>query len=276
MKHIAIIGAGWLGLPLAKHLQSLGYQVSASRTSQQGVDELKQHDIDSFICDLSQSDHFADTLASLHCDTVVGSFPPGFRRGQGAEYATQWQQLVNAAKAAHCKKVVMVSSTTVYPDRAETMDETKATLALALSQPDFSANAKVMLQAEQSVIDSGLEYAIVRCSGLIGPSRHPARFAARLKQVSTLAPANMLHQADAVGAVAFAVEHFDHDVVNATTPHTVSKAEFYQAALQAVSSDEALPPVVEIADKLIVSDKLAKAGYQFHYSHTLEALNGDE
>jgi hypothetical protein len=27
---------------------------------------------------------------------------------------------------------------------------------------------------------------------------------------------------------------------------------------------------------LIVSDKLAKAGYQFHYSHTLEALNGDE
>ncbi len=26
MKHIAIIGAGWLGLPLAKHLQSLGYQ----------------------------------------------------------------------------------------------------------------------------------------------------------------------------------------------------------------------------------------------------------
>lgn len=133
MKHIAIIGAGWLGLPLAKHLQSLGYQVSASRTSQQGVDELKQHDINGFICDLSQSDHFADTLASLHCDTVVGSFPPGFRRGQGAEYATQWQQLVNTAKAAHCKKVVMVSSTTVYPDRAETMDETKATLALALS-----------------------------------------------------------------------------------------------------------------------------------------------
>ncbi|ADT86808.1 NAD(P)H-binding protein [Vibrio furnissii] len=276
MTHIAIIGAGWLGLPLAKHLQSLGYQVSASRTSQQGVDELTQHGIHGFICDLSQSDHLADIIASLGCDTVVGSFPPGFRRGQGAEYAKQWQDLSNAAQVAQCKKLVMVSSTTVYPDRAEPMNEAKATLALALSEPDFSANAKVMLQAEQSIIDSGLDYAIVRCSGLIGPSRHPARFAARLKQVSALAPANMLHLTDAVGAVTFAVEHLSREVVNATTPNTVSKAEFYQAALQAAASNEALPPVVQIADKQIVSDKLVQAGYQFHYSHTLEAFNGDE
>lgn len=275
MTHIAIIGAGWLGLPLAKHLQTLGYQVSASRTSQAGIEQLAAQGIEGFVCDLNNPLHLADTLASLGCDTVVGSFPPGFRRGQGDEYAQQWQDLVSAAQRAQCKKIIMISSTTVYPNRAEAMTEQQASLALAQSDADFSANAKVMLQAEQSVLDSGLDYAVVRCSGLIGPDRHPSRFAARLKQVSTLAPANMLHLDDAIGAATFAVEHLQHDVVNATTPNTVSKAEFYQAALDAVASTDPLPAVVDVADKLIVADKLVSAGYQFHYSNTLEALNAD-
>ena len=129
-----------------------------------------------------------------------------------------------------------------------------------------------MLQAEQHVIDSGLDYVIVRCSGLIGPKRHPSRFAARLAQVSQLAPANMLHQKDAIGALIFASEKLSNQVVNATTPQTVSKAEFYQAALAAAELDSPLPPIVDIADKRILSDKLSQLGYQFHYSHTLEAL----
>jgi len=115
------------------------------------------------------------------------------------------------------------------------MYEQDASLELATNNDEFSANAKKMLQAEQTVIDSGLDYVIVRCSGLIGPDRHPARFASRLKQVSRL-------------------------------------AEFYQAALKAANLDEELPPIVDVADKRIVSDKLIKAGYKFHYSHTLEAL----
>lgn len=152
------------------------------------------------------------------------------------------------------------------------MYEQDASLELATNNDEFSANAKKMLQAEQTVIDSGLDYVIVRCSGLIGPDRHPARFASRLKQVSRLAPANMLHLYDAIGATVFAIEHLNHTVVNATTPATVSKAEFYQAALKAANLDEELPPIVDVADKRIVSDKLIKAGYKFHYSHTLEAL----
>jgi NAD dependent epimerase/dehydratase family enzyme len=82
----------------------------------------------------------------------------------------------------------------------------------------------------------------------------------------------MLHLYDAIGASVFAIEHLNHTVVNATTPATVSKAEFYQAALKAANLDEELPPIVDVADKRIVSDKLIKAGYKFHYSHTLEAL----
>ena len=272
MKRIAIIGAGWLGLPLAKQLDTLGHSVIASRTSDSGLLELEKNGIAGFVCDLNNPQALADTLSEHNIDTVVGSFPPGFRRGQGDEYITQWQALTEQASSAGVSKLVMISSTTVYPDRAQDMYEQDASLELATNNDEFSANAKKMLQAEQTVIDSGLDYVIVRCSGLIGPDRHPARFASRLKQVSRLAPANMLHLYDAIGATVFAIEHLNHTVVNATTPATVSKAEFYQAALKAANLDEELPPIVDVADKRIVSDKLIKAGYKFHYSHTLEAL----
>ncbi|CAM3110409.1 hypothetical protein VIOR103205_13680 [Vibrio ordalii] len=69
-----------------------------------------------------------------------------------------------------------------------------------------------------------------------------------------------------------ASEKLSKQIVNATTPQTVSKAEFYQAALAAAELDSPLPPIVDIADKRILSDKLSQLGYQFHYSHTLEAL----
>ncbi len=275
MKSVAIIGAGWLGLPLAKHLQQLGYQVHASKTTESGIQDLKEQGINGFLCNLN-GEYINDSFANLSCDTIIGCFPPGFRRGQGDEYVYQWANLVEQAKRAKVSKIIMVSSTTVYPDRPDSMIESDASLSLAENNPQFSSNANLMLQAEQGVVDSGLDYVIVRCSGLIGPNRHPARFASKLKQVSRLAPANMLHLNDAIGAVTFALEHLDKEIINASTPNTVSKAEFYQAALKAVDSAESLPPIVDLPDKKIISDKLTKAGYQFCFSNTLEALVNDE
>jgi len=276
MKRIAIIGAGWLGLPLANHLQEHGHWVCASKTTSSGAQDLQQLGIHAFVCDLDAPLDLDKIFTQYQCDTVVGCFPPGFRRGQGDEYIEHWQALTEKAKQANIQKLVMISSTTVYPDRAEELTEADASLKLALNNDEFSTNAKRMLQAEQFVIDSGLDYAIVRCSGLIGPNRNPARFATKLRHVSRLAPANMLHLIDAIGAITFAIENLSKEVVNATTPNTVSKAEFYRAALNVANSSETLPPIVDIPDKRILSDKLVSAGYQFHFSHTLEALNGDE
>ncbi|MEZ8071523.1 SDR family NAD(P)-dependent oxidoreductase, partial [Vibrio sp. 5S239] len=158
-----------------------------------------------------------------------------------------------------------------------TLKEEDASLTLAISDDEqtysFSDNARVMLQAEQLVIDSRIDYTILRFSGLIGPSRHPSRFASKLKQVSTQAPANMLHLDDAIGAIDFAINHLHNEVVNVTTPNTVSKAEFYAAALKSANSSEPLPPVVDTPDKLISSKKILDLGYSFKFESTLDALH---
>ena len=145
-------------------------------------------------------------------------------------------------------------------------------LKLAIDNDKFSDNARIMLTAEQHLIDCETDYAIVRCSGLFGPNRHPSRFAAKLKQVSTLAPANMLQLDDAVGAVTFALDSLHNEVVNATSPITVSKAKFYQHAIDVAKLNATLPPKVDIADKKILANKLIELGYQFKHPSTLEAL----
>ncbi|MEH0668592.1 NAD(P)H-binding protein [Vibrio owensii] len=275
MANTLIVGAGWLGTPLAQTLIEQGHQVTVTRRSQTRLDEFPLTSVQPALLDLNEP-HSQQQLIELieqhQIERIVGAFPPGFRKGNGQEYAQQWQRLVSATKQSSVNKLLMVSSTTVYPNLAVDMKEEDATLALAQTSEHFSDNARIMLQAEQYVIDSGIDYAIVRCSGLIGSDRHPSRFAMRLKQVSRKAPANMVHQNDAVAATAFALNQIDNEVVNATTPNTVSKAEFYQAAIIQSDLDIALPPVTETADKRILADKLVALGYQFQFNSTLDAL----
>ncbi|EKO3607572.1 NAD-dependent epimerase/dehydratase family protein [Vibrio metschnikovii] len=276
MQRIAIIGAGWLGQPLIQHLKQQNYYVCASRTSLSGVEQLHAQGVDGFVCQLPDAPQLVEALLNFRCDALIGCFPPGFRKGHGTDYQASWQTLVNAAQQAGIRKIIMISSTSVYPDQAETMREEDASLVQCEQNSMFSEKAKIMLCAEQAVIDSGIEYAILRCSGLIGPNRHPARFALRLSQVSDQAPANMVHQYDVLQAITFSLSEINNHIINVTTPTTVSKAEFYRAALSAVQSPHPLPPIVHLPDKRIVSDKLITMGFHFHYANTLEALHGYE
>ncbi|AUI86266.1 NAD(P)-dependent oxidoreductase [Vibrio azureus] len=275
MANILIIGAGWLGTPLADVLSEQGHKITITRRSQSRLDEMAKPDIHPALLDLADPNcqqQLSKLIKQYNIEHIVGSFPPGFRKGNGDEYAKQWHHIIEAAKEAPVKKVVMISSTTVYPNIAGEMREEDATLSLALHNTSFSANAQIMLQAEQHVVHSGLEFAILRCSGLIGPDRHPSRFVSRLKQVSRQAPANMLHQDDAVSATAFALNTIKNQTVNVTSPNTVSKADFYQAAIAKSEQVTPLPPVTDTPDKRIVANKLIELGYQFKYQSTLEAL----
>ncbi|EJG2372088.1 TPA: NAD(P)H-binding protein [Vibrio parahaemolyticus] len=275
MANTLIVGAGWLGTPLAQALLVEGHDVVITRRSQARLDERPSTIANAALLDLNDENaaqKLDEIIQSNHIERIVGAFPPGFRRGSGREYTQQWSTLVKAAKQHAIEKLVMISSTTVYPNLPTEMKEESASLALAQTHPNFSDNAKIMLEAEQSVIDSGINYAILRCSGLIGPDRHPARFAMRLKQVSRKAPANMLHQSDAVAVAQFALDHLSNQIINVTTPHTVSKAEFYQAAITKIGAEISLPPVTEDADKRILADKLVSLGYRFRFNSTLDAL----
>ncbi|NOI68039.1 NAD-dependent epimerase/dehydratase family protein [Vibrio sp. 99-8-1] len=275
---IAIVGGGWLGQPLALSIQQQGvHPVYVTRTSEQGVKELQHAGLNGLLLKLpltnqDQTSQFVQSLIEKNVSTIIGSFPPGFRKGQGQQYLLQWQALIEVAKQANIDNVIMVSSTTVYPQVSGTVKEEDATLQLAANNALFSDNARTMLAAEQALIESTLGYMIVRCSGLFGPNRHPGRFVSKLKSISSAAPANMLHLQDAIGVIQFVLSRVTHQIINASSPALVYKSEFYQTALQQYDATLNMPEITTTADKQISSQKLQQSGYHFVYSNAIDGL----
>jgi nucleoside-diphosphate-sugar epimerase len=271
MAVISIVGAGWLGLPLAQYLAK-DNSVYASKTTEAGLTSLDSSTITGFVADLSASNSiFEEQLQQQNPQTVFGCFPPGFRSGSTDQYISHWQRLVAACLKANVEKLIMISTTGVYPERPDIMAENDASFRLS-SESSFSEKNRILLQAEQVVIDSGINYVIIRCGGLFGPNRHPARFASRLKAISQSAPANMLHLHDAIDICAFAHSQLDRCVINAVSPNRPNKMDFYRAALAQVGKASELPPIIDKPDKGVSAEKLLSLGYRFHYLSPIEGL----
>ncbi|CAM2884548.1 NAD-dependent epimerase/dehydratase family protein [Vibrio rarus] len=281
MASILIVGAGWLGRPLAKQLSTLGHQVSVTNSQQNSVLLSQQYGLQSSLIQLplTHSTTFSALINSLNIDIVIGCITPGFRRQQTPDwdsYANNWQQICDGAARGGAKKIIMVSSTAVYPSIAKEMVEQDAHFNLAREDVHFSQKSIALLKAEQVVMDCGINFAIIRCSGLVDDKRHPSRFVSRLKSISTQAPANMLHKRDAIGFITLALDAVNHQVVNVSTPNTCDKATFYTAALKeskvTPASSVALPTIVHTPDKKIDSSLSQQLGYQYLYQHSLDLL----
>ncbi|GAB7220453.1 NAD-dependent epimerase/dehydratase family protein [Vibrio comitans] len=277
MTAVLIIGAGWLGRPLAKQLSASHHTVHVTNSSHESTKQsvelgLTAHQLQ---LPLPSTQSLASLIKQSQIDVVIGCITPGFRRSTTPDwdsYAKNWQQICEAAKQGGASKVIMISSTAAYSSRSKAMREEDANLELAVGNNEFSDKSRALLQAEQRVIDCGMDYVVIRCSGLVDEIRHPSRFATRLRSVSRNAPANMLHRVDAVGVVEFAVNHIKQDIINASTPNTCDKAQFYQAAIESRDLDITLPEIVDTPDKRIDSSKSVELGYQYHYQHTLDLL----
>ena len=62
-----MLGAGWLGLPLAQYLRAQGYSVNASRTTEAGVAELAGLGLNAFqlVLDAATSPKISTSTATI-------------------------------------------------------------------------------------------------------------------------------------------------------------------------------------------------------------------
>lgn len=224
------MGCGWLGLPLAKSLIAEGYTINGSTTAKEKLQVLDSAGINAFTISISETKVNGDIFNFLNpCDVVIINVPPGLRGG-GAKtsYVAKMQRLLSHVKESPVKKVIFVSSTSVYGD--EQGEVTEETTPIPTTE-----SGKQLLESEQLFrVTTEFKSTVLRFGGLIGPDRHPiTMLAGRENLKNGNAPVNLIHLYDCILVIKQILKEEKWDeVFNVVYPYHPSKAEYYEKKAQ--------------------------------------------
>ncbi|SET31701.1 NAD(P)H-binding protein [Hymenobacter actinosclerus] len=267
---VAVLGCGWLGLPLAQALVAAGYPVHGSTTTPGRLLLLRDAGIRPYLLRLAPAltPTDADTLHALlqGVNVLMLNVPPGRGPGQAEAYPIMLGHVAAAAAAAGVSHVLLVSSTGVYPDDARTMHEEDARA---------SAEAGSHLLRGEALFQ-GPAHTVVRMAGLMGPGRAPGRFmAGRTGVAHGEAPVNLIHLHDCIGLLlnVLAQNLWGH-TFNASAATHPSRLTFYTAAATQLGLE---PPTFEqstAGGKLVDSSAIRQlTSYQFRHDDVVAALS---
>jgi nucleoside-diphosphate-sugar epimerase len=264
MKQISILGCGWLGSPLAKSLLEKGFSVNGSTTSLEKITVLEKAGISAFQINLFE-DRIEGNLDLFlsNSNVLVIDIPPKLRGNSSENFVTKIQNIIPFIEKSSVKKVIFVSSTSVYEDTSDLRNVSEETIP----NPD-SESGKQLLEAEQLLqSNKNFQTTIVRFGGLIGEDRHPIKFLAGRKNIENPeGPINLIHQVDCIGIIEAIYETNSwQETYNAVTPYHPIRKEYYTH--KAIELNLPLPEFDESKisiGKTILSDKVASVlNYEF-------------
>lgn len=223
-KRIAILGCGWLGLPLGARLVDLDFVVKGSTTSPEKRNRLSAVGIQPYVFKVgAEFEGAIDDFFSA--DILILNIPPGRRNPKvEQEHPAQVQLVIEEAIKGGIQQVVFVSSSSVYGNYNGTVTENTP------PQPE-TASGRALVQAEQWLQSQALASTIVRMAGLYGPHRHPARFLAGKKEVKNGgAPINLVHLEEAIEAIIQVIQQEKwNETFNICADDHPTRAAYYTA-----------------------------------------------
>lgn len=223
---ISIIGCGWLGLPLSKHLIDKGHWVKGSTTSTSKMTSLLSAGIDPYYIEMSEDGIKGDLTAGLsESDILLLNIPPGLRKQPEKDFVKQMTHMIPYIEQSDITKVLFISSTSVYADDVSIPVITEDSTL----DPD-SESGKQLLEVERLFQNhQGFQTTILRFAGLFGDERHPATFlSGKTSLKNPEAPVNLIHLKDCIHIISTIIDNeIWNDTFNAsTTPHP-SRQDYY-------------------------------------------------
>lgn len=235
IKSVSIIGCGWLGLPLAKFLLANGYKINGSTTNKNKLQILKQEGIVPFLIHLNPAINGSDIDNFFSTDLAIINIPPG-RNNLVDDYVEKMNYINNAISESRITRVIFISSTSVYPETNNWVDEDTEI-------DKQSVKALRMFAAEQVFVNNPkLQTTVIRMAGLIGSNRHPGRFFGSKSDIPDgLSPINLIHLTDCIGLINAVIEqNFWNKTINGVAPSHPTKQDFYTLASQKYNGSEAI------------------------------------
>ena len=243
-KQISLLGCGWLGLPLAKVLLENGFSVKGSTTSEDKLALLEDNKIQPFLLSLFEDKIEGNITDFLNeSEILIIDIPPGLRKETSISFVDKIKTLVTQIEKSGIKKVLFVSSTSVYRD-VEIFSTPLEVTEETPTNPD-TESGKQLVEVEQLLLDNPyFQTIILRFGGLIGEDRHPIKYLAGKENVENPdGPINFIHQEDCIGIIleilkqlfdinrgnhkmSKQVQH-DNIIFNAVAPQHPTRKEYY-------------------------------------------------
>jgi len=270
-KSISVLGCGWLGLPLAQRMVSLGFDVNGSTTTPEKISLLKEESINPFLirCDPQIEE---EGLEDFFQSKILFLTIPFKRHLKNPTiYQQQIDSIISHVETSNVSYVIFSGSTAVYPDTIGEAFEDK------VFEPQ-NPRAKVLLDIEGSLLNNNhFKSTILRFAGLYGGERLIGRFLAsnRIRE-KTGHFANLVHQDDCVNIVSQIIQKQIYgEILNVCSDQHPTKKDLYtQAALGRGLNTPTFPDAEEQENSKIVRNvKLKKLlNYQFKYPDPMSSL----
>ncbi|MGV9002425.1 SDR family NAD(P)-dependent oxidoreductase [Flavobacterium sp.] len=266
MKKIAILGCGWLGLPLAKSLLDKGYAVKGSTTSVEKISLLKEVGIDAYQIEISENNIDGPIASFLdNSEILIIDIPPKLRGNQTENFVKKIENIIPFIIKSRVEKVIFVSSTSVYPDLLLENKDQNIITEETKPEPTLE-NGKQLVEAENHLKkNSNFRTTILRFGGLIGENRQPIRsLSGKTKLLNLGSPINLIHQIDCIGIIEAIIEKdIWNETFNAVAPFHPSRKEYYTQ--KAVELELPIPEFESSSSNLGKTISGAKVETVLHY-----------
>lgn len=267
-KTISILGLGWLGLPLAELFLYKGFQVKGTVTGHDKAIALETKGIEVSLLKLHSDKIEISNLEFFKTDVLIVNFPPSRTADIETIYPAQVQQILPYIYQYKVKKVIFISSTSVYPEINRIVSEDE------VWSPDKPSGVACLKAENVLRNDKHFSTTIIRFGGLIGADRNPYRFMKRgVKNGEGNKPVNLIHLDDCIGIIDHVLEqNIWNEVINGCCPVHPTREEFYRkAAIVAGVEPPSFDNSTEFQFKKVSSDKLTNLlGYAFKYESPVD------
>jgi len=270
---ISILGIGWLGLPLAKHLIQKGFEVKGSVRRSEKIETLREEKIIPYLLELKPALEGDNLESFFQSDILIINIPPRTRVQGESFHSEQIRSLLKFLKEKQLSlKIIYTSSTSVYPLKNDWVFE-EDTEGLLENKEKFTGVNYTLLEAESLLKNNFENVTILRLGGLMGKGRMIGKYFAG-KQINTGAiPVNWVHQTDVIQSITTVIEKdFWNDTLNvAATEHPTKKMVYSKISEEFnLEKPTFVSPNKQLSYKIVSNQKLLdKLGIELYYTNPL-------